>query len=218
MDLLDGIAHSVNTIFAQLVVAVGPPNVVATAHRMGIQSPLEPVCSITLGSQAVTPLEMTNSFATLAARGVHHAPEALARVRGPRGGLLPLRHDPGRRALSTNSADLVTYALRGVIRSGTGTAADFGRPEAGKTGTAEGFQDAWFCGYVPQLAACVWIGYPHAEVPLLDVEGVPQVFGGSLPAEIWRGFMAPAVDRLPPLDFPEPSFDDNKVYPHGAHG
>jgi penicillin-binding protein 1A len=219
MNLLDGIAHSVNTIFAQLVVDVGPEKVVATAHRMGIRSPLKPVCSITLGSQAVTPLEMTNAYATLAARGVHHDPETLAVVRGPRGGRLPLPHDTGTRALAQNAADLVTYALQGVIRSGTGTAADIGRPEAGKTGTAESFQDAWFCGYVPQLATCVWIGYPRAEVPLLNVEGVPQVFGGSLPAEIWHNFMAPAVARLPALEFPEPSLDANTAVPKDAwHG
>jgi penicillin-binding protein 1A len=219
MNLLEAIAHSVNTIFAQLVVAVGPENVVATAHRMGIRSPLKAVCSITLGSQAVTPLEMANSYATLAARGIHHDPESLAVVRGPRGGVLPLPQAQGKRALSPNAADIVTYALQGVIQQGTGTTAGFGRPAAGKTGTAESFQDAWFCGYVPQLAACVWIGYPHAEVPLLNVEGVPQVVGGSLPAEIWRGFMAPAVAGLPVRDFHEPSFARNAAIPDGAwHG
>jgi penicillin-binding protein 1A len=138
-------------------------------------------------------------------------------VRGPRGGVLPRPSDSGTRALPTNAADLVTSMLEGVIQHGTGTAADLGRPAAGKTGTAEGFVDAWFCGYVPQLATCVWIGYPHAEVPLENVEGIPQVFGGSLPAEIWHGFMAPAVARLPALEFPEPSFDENKVYPDGSH-
>jgi penicillin-binding protein 1A len=183
---------------------------------MGIRSPLKAVCSITLGSQAVTPLEMANSYATLAARGIHHDPESLAVVRGPRGGVLPLPQAQGKRALSPNAADIVTYALQGVIQQGTGTTADFGRPAAGKTGTAESFQDAWFCGYVPQLAACVWIGYPHAEVPLLNVEGVPQVFGGSLPAEIWRGFMAPAVAGLPVRDFHEPSFARNEAIPDGA--
>src|SRR6185437_9913948 len=100
----------------------------------------------------------------------------------------------------------LTYALQGVVQHGTGTAAALSRPVAGKTGTAENFQDAWFCGYVPQLATCVWIGYPHAEVPLLDVEGVPNVFGGTLPAEIWHDFMTPAIARLPVADFPTPSF------------
>jgi penicillin-binding protein 1A len=217
MDLLNAIAHSVNTIFAQLVVDVGPPNVVATAHRMGITSPLKPVCSITLGSQAVTPLEMADGYATLAARGIHHAPQSLAEVRGPGGAVLPPAGTDGNRALGQNAADLVTYALQGVIQFGTGTAAGFGRPAAGKTGTAESFQDAWFCGYVPQLAACVWVGYPHAEVPLVNVEGLAAVFGGSLPAEIWHDFMAPAVAPLPALGFASPIFQGNTLVPPSAY-
>jgi penicillin-binding protein 1A len=217
MDLLHAVAHSVNTIFAQLVVAVGPRNVVATAHRMGIASPLKPVCSITLGSQAVTPLEMTDAYATLAARGVHHPPEALAEVRGPTGDTLDVATPGGRRALGQNASDLVTYALQRVIAYGTGTAAALGRPAAGKTGTAEGYRDAWFCGYVPQLATCVWLGYPHAEVPLLNVEGFPEVFGGSLPAEIWHEFMAPAVEGLPALSFPIPNFESNTVMPTSTY-
>ncbi len=76
----------------------------------------------------------------------------------------------------------MTYALEGVVQHGTGTAAYFGRPAAGKTGTAENYVDAWFCGYVPQLATCVWVGYPKAEIPLYNVEGTRAVFGGSLPA------------------------------------
>src|SRR6185437_657130 len=85
MSLVDATAHSVNTIFAQLVDKVGPTNVVHVAHMMGIRSPLQSVCSLTLGSQAVNPLEMTDAYATLAARGIHHPPQALAVVRGPRG-------------------------------------------------------------------------------------------------------------------------------------
>ncbi len=204
MNLVDATAHSVNTIFAQLVIEVGPSNVVSTAHRMGITSRLLPVCSITLGTQAVTPLEMANAYATFAARGIHRAPNALAEVRGPRGGRLPLPSARGKRVLGQNASDLVTYALRRVVEAGTGTAAGFGRPAAGKTGTAENYQDAWFCGFVPQLAACVWVGYPRAEIPLRNVEGLSEVFGGSLPAEIWHGFMAPAVARLPALKFARP--------------
>ena len=94
---------------------------------------------------------------------------------------------------------------------GTGTAAYFGRPAAGKTGTAEDFKDAWFCGYVPQLAACVWIGYPKAEIPLYGVEGSRAVFGGSLPAQIWNRFMSEAVKKLPVKDFVYPQFTGHTV-------
>jgi penicillin-binding protein 1A len=115
------------------------------------------------------------------------------------------------RASPQTTADLVTYALEGVVSHGTGTAAYFGRPAAGKTGTAENFQDAWFCGYVPQLAACVWVGYPKAEIPLLNVEGWSAVFGGSLPAMIWNRFMSAAVRKLPVLDFVYPQFTGHTI-------
>jgi penicillin-binding protein 1A len=217
MNLISATAHSVNTIFAQLVTRVGPDQVVATAHRMGITSPLQPVCSITLGSQPVSPLEMADGYATLAARGIHRSPQSLQQVRFPNG-----EHDhpsAGRpaRALQQNDADLVNYALQAVVEYGTGTAAAIGRPVAGKTGTAENFQDAWFCGFVPQLAACVWVGYPRAEIPLENVEGLSGVFGGSLPAEIWHEFMSGAVANLPVVDFPQPDFSSHDVYPSGSY-
>jgi penicillin-binding protein 1A len=94
-------------------------------------------------------------------------------------------------------ASRVTSALEGVVRAGTGVAANPGRPAAGKTGTAESFKDAWFCGYVPQLAACAWIGYPHAEIPMSNVDGFAQVVGGSVPARIWHDFMVPALSGQP---------------------
>ncbi len=207
MTLLSAIAHSVNTIFAQLVVGVGPDNVAATARKMGIASRLAGVCSITLGSQPVTPLDMTTAYATLAARGVRHAPQALVEVKDPTGKVIGQPSTKGKRVLDRNVADLTTLALQGVIREGTGTAANIGRPAAGKTGTAQNFQDAWFCGYVPQLVACVWMGYPKTEDrPMENVEGFFHVFGGSLPAMIWRDFMAKAIKGMPVADFAVPSF------------
>ena len=212
MDLVDATAHSVNTIFAQLVLKVGPANIVKVAHKMGIASALQAVCSITLGTQAINPLEMTDGYATLAARGIHHAPQAIEIARGPNGQVIDTLSTKGDRVLSQNAADLVTYALQRVVQYGTGTAASLGsRPVAGKTGTAENFEDAWFCGFVPQLAACVWVGYPKAEIPLLGVEGVGQVFGGSLPAEIWNRFMSAAVANLPVQQFATPKITGRYV-------
>jgi len=213
MNLLDATAHSVNTIYAQVSDYVGPDNVVKTAHRLGITSPLQPVCSITLGTEGVSPLEMTDAYATFAARGVHHPAVSIQRVDTAGGQTLDELKWNGKRVMPQNDADMVTYVLERVLQYGTGTAADFGRPAAGKTGTAENYEDAWFCGYVPQLAACVWIGYPHREQSLVDVEGVPEVFGGSLPAAIWHAFMAEAVGNLEPRDFPKPSFSPYDQYP-----
>src|SRR5439155_11719671 len=157
MNLIDATAHSVNTIFAQLVTEVGPDAVVRMAHRLGIQSNLQTVCSITLGTQAVSPLEMTDAYATLAARGTRHDPQAVEAVSTASGKLVPFPVSKPQEALSQEVADLVTYALQAVTQKGTGTGAAIGRPIAGKTGTAEKYVDAWFCGYVPQLTTCVWV-------------------------------------------------------------
>jgi penicillin-binding protein 1A len=214
MNLLDATANSVNTIFAQLISKVGVRNVVAMAHRLGITEPsgihspyFKPVCAITLGSVGFTPLEMTDVYATFASGGIHHAPLAFESVRGAKGKSIPL-HTKGTRVISSNVAAQLTYALQGVVQHGTGTAAALGaRPVAGKTGTAENFQDAWFCGYVPQLATCVWIGYPKGEISLYNIEGVGSVAGGTLPAEIWHNFMAPATANLPVKSFPTPDLN-----------
>jgi penicillin-binding protein 1A len=213
-NLLTALANSVNTIFAQLVDVVGPENVAATAHRMGITTPLQPVCSITLGTQPVNPLEMTDAYGTFAARGIHRDPQAFLVVRGPRGGVIGKLHAPGSRAIPTNTADTVTYAMQGVVQHGTGVAAGLGmRPVAGKTGTAENSVDAWFCGFVPQLVTCVWIGYPKAEIPLSYVEGVAGVTGGTLPAEIWHAFMEQATAKMPIEYFHSPVITGHTVSP-----
>src|SRR5207237_730189 len=103
-------------------------------------------CWITRGAQAVNPLEMTDAYATFASRGVHHPPQALALVRGPRGEVLGRLDPHGARAIPQSTADQVTYALQHVIMNGTGTAATLSRPAAGKPGPAENFQAAWICG------------------------------------------------------------------------
>jgi penicillin-binding protein 1A len=219
MTLLDATANSINTIFAQVVLDVGPENVVDMMHKLGIRSKLEPVCSITLGTQAVTPLEMTDAYATLAARGVHHNPQAIVSIKDASGNVVFKSKGKGNRAIPENDADLVTYALQGVITHGTGTAAALPgvRPAAGKTGTNQEFRDAWFCGYTPQLATCVWVGYKKGELPMRDVEGVPEVFGGTIPAAIWHDFMTTAMEGQPVETFPTPDFSQNTVIPDHAH-
>jgi penicillin-binding protein 1A len=218
MTLAQAIAHSVNTIFAQVVMRVGPRRVVAVAHRMGIRSPLKPVCSITLGPEGVSPLEMTDAFATLAARGVRHDATGLHRVVAANRAVVSRQGRAGTRALAPSVAHRVTQALTGVVRGGTGTAADPGRPAAGKTGTAEDFKDAWFCGYVPQLAACVWIGYPQAEIPMRNLDGFAQVVGGSVPARIWHDFMVAALRGQPVRALAGASIRRSHLAPAPARG
>ena len=205
MNLINATANSVNTIFAQLVSKVGPDAVVRMAHRLGIDTNLKSVCSITLGTQPVNPLEMTTAYATLADRGLRHAPQAVEAVRTARGKVVPYRSPKPAQAVSQQIADEVTYALEAVTQVGTGTAAAIGRPIAGKTGTAEQYADAWFCGYVPQLTTCVWVGYPHGEVSMNDVEGYAPVYGGTIPARIWHDFMAGALWHTPVQNFVTPT-------------
>jgi 1A family penicillin-binding protein len=206
MTLAQATVHSVNTIFAQVVTQVGPENVAQMAHRMGIRSRMEPYCSITLGTEEVTPLEMTEAYATLAAQGVRHEPTPVAVVRGPDGNVIdrPIE-SAGQSVLWPNHANMITSILEDVITSGTGAAAAIGRPAAGKTGTAQDYTNAWFCGYVPQLAACVWVGYPRGNISMRDVGGFSAVYGGSIPALIWRRFMSAATTGMPVQTFQPPS-------------
>ena len=212
MSIENATAGSVNTIFAQLTVEVGPEAVAEVAHRMGIRSRLAPVCSIGLGTSEVTPLEMTSAYGTLAARGSYVEPTAIDRVTGSDGEVLqgPLRGlaSVGSEVLSPQDADATTRVLQGVIDHGTGTAARLGdRPAAGKTGTAQDATDAWFCGYVPQLVTCVWVGYPDGARPMRDVAGVPEVYGGTIPATIWHEFMTEATGGMSVMGFPAASYD-----------
>jgi len=207
--LFQATAHSVNTIFAQVIAQLGPSNVVDMAHALGIKSTLPDTCAITLGSVGVNPLEMTNAYGTLADQGVRHWATPLLQVKTSDGQIDDSVGSAGARVLDANDANLVTNALQGVVTGGTGTAAQLGTwPVAGKTGTANDNVDAWFCGYTVQIVTCVWMGWPKNDTtPLANVEGVPSVYGGTIPAEIWHTFMMNAMQGLPPQPFPVPTFD-----------
>jgi penicillin-binding protein 1A len=211
-------ANSVNTVFAQLVVEVGPDSVVDMARRLGIQSKLPSVCSVTLGSVAVNPLEMTNAYATLAARGERRRATPLLQVRYPGGRLDPDLAPTEHQVVSRNVADLVNDTLKDVLAYGTGASAKLSRwTAAGKTGTAQDNVDAWFCGYTREVASCVWVGYPKGQIPLENVEGVPLVYGGTIPAAIWHDFMEVAMQGIQnPAPFPEPTFENQTVSPSAA--
>jgi membrane peptidoglycan carboxypeptidase len=179
---------------------------------MGIREKLDPVCSITLGTLGVAPLEMTNAYATLAANGMRRWATPFLAVGDRRGrAVTDLKgstnvESPPQRVLDQNDAAMVTQTLLGVVRYGTGTAAAVsGHDVAGKTGTAQNYVDAWFCGYTPQLATCVWVGYPKNDMtPLVNVEGVSAVFGGTIPAAIFNDFMTAALEGMPNKTFPQP--------------
>jgi penicillin-binding protein 1A len=188
-----------NVVFAQLSVDVGPENTVETAHKMGFTSPLDAVPSITLGTSGVSPLEEADAYATLAANGIHHKPQAVVKVER-RGKVIWEPTTKGKRAIPAGVASVVTQCLERVASAGTGskTGYYFPYPRAGKTGTTEDGADLWYAGYTPQLAAAVWMGdmYKRSAMP---------VYGGDYPAPMWAQFFAAALK-----DKPHPSF---KTYP-----
>ncbi len=204
MPLREATWHSVNGVYARVMARLCPARVVSMARRLGLDVPeaQSHAPSIALGSANVTPLDMASAYATIADLGVYHKPMLFTEI--SRHGQTLIDNQPkGERRISAALAFQVTDVLKGVVRSGTGTAAQIGRPEAGKTGTTQDFRDAWFIGYTPQLSTAVWMGNPEQEVPMEDVGGI-QVTGGSYPARIWHDFMAAALAGQPLLDWSQP--------------
>ncbi|MGZ4218842.1 MAG: transglycosylase domain-containing protein [Solirubrobacteraceae bacterium] len=177
-----------NTVFAQLAQDLTLPKVSATAHAMGITSKLTDFPSEALGAVSVSPLEMADAYATIASGGVHHPPSAITKVVFPDGSVVNMGSSPGNRVFSEGESYAATQVLKTVIQSGTGTAANYGCPAAGKTGTTSSFTDAYFDGYTPKLATAVWVGYPN------ETESMANGFGGTLAAPIWHDFMSAASD------------------------
>lgn len=205
--------NSVNTVYARLVDAIGPEAVVEMAHRLGIESPLLPYPSITLGALGVSPLEMSAAYSTLANYGSRVEPYLIERITSSDGTIIYQHEVEPRQVVSDQIAAAVVGVMKKVVSSGTARRADIGRPQAGKTGTATTYKDVWFVGYVPQLTTSVWVGYADAQIPLEeftvwnDLEGKEQfyrrAFGGTLPAPIWKQFMLYATRNMAPIDFPE---------------
>ncbi len=191
---------SVNVVFAQLDLDVGPENVTKTAHDMGITSPLQSVPAEAIGGLrvGVTPLEMADAYATLADGGIHHDATAVSRVEFPGGKVDDAQADSGKRALTEGQAYEVTKLLEGVITQGTGAGYTYMgcTSEAGKTGTSEGESDAWFAGYTPLFSTAVWVGHPESRDP--------TGYGGPTAGPIWRSFMEAAANGNCP-DFPVPA-------------
>ncbi len=205
-SLLDGLAQSSNTVYAQLMLREGAARVVALAERMGVKAELQPVPALVLGSGEVSVQDMASAYSTIARRGSYVEPQMVTRVEDASGKLLwsAPAYNPAR-VLQIETADAITTAMVEVIDSGTGAQARIANQAAGKTGTTEDYRDAWFVGYSclgsGMLTAAVWMGYPgtdgQAVTSMLDVHGVSRVTGGTIPAEIWARFMTEATKATP---------------------
>jgi penicillin-binding protein 1A len=205
INLRQATVTSDNTVFAQLDLDVGPENVAATAKSMGITTPLQGLPAEGIGGlkYGVSPLELSDAYATLASGGIRHRPVAIAKVVLPGGKVEHPQGPQPKRVLSPAVAWQVTRLLRDNITEGTGIAAYTGCVgQAGKTGTTDEYTDAWFSGYQPNLATAVWVGYPESNaISMTDVNGI-TVFGGTYPAEIWHSLYAGA--GVPCDEFHEP--------------
>jgi len=199
-----------NTVYAQLVLDVGPRYAWNFAKRLGVRLTQGPVPSEVLGSLSVSPLDMAAAYATFAAGGVYAKPMAITKVVLP-GGKVDKSAGWGdpqtKRAISEGVAWKVNDVLRQNAQYGTGAGSGDGvHPNAGKTGTTDNHGNAWFCGYTRDLSTTVWMGYLRGQTGIYEmqsVHGVP-VAGSTYPVPIWHEFMSEVQAGRPVRDFGVP--------------
>ncbi|MBV8221827.1 MAG: hypothetical protein JO293_00525, partial [Candidatus Eremiobacteraeota bacterium] len=199
MTLRKAFALSRNIVAVKLAYDIGIDNVVQYAHAMGITEDLEADLSLALGTATVSPLDMVSGYSTIAAGGVYTPPTAIRYVTDRYGAIvLDSRYPKRSVAMASGTAYIMTSLMESVIKEGTGYPnAIIGRPAAGKTGTTSSFRDAWFVGFVPQLAAAVWVGND-------DYTPMYESYGGNVPARTWANFMKQALVGVKTEDFVMP--------------
>jgi membrane peptidoglycan carboxypeptidase len=222
-DLESATHLSVNTYFIQLEERTGIERPAALAESLGVHrvknqvsdQPLQRVPSLVLGTNGVSPLDMASAYAAFAAHGLYCPPRAVTEILGADRKPIALPPNGCEQVLDAGVADTVTSVLRGVIDGPeayrTGARASLGRPAAGKTGTVQNSWYAWFVGYTPQLATAVWMGRPDTLVPMkgVTINGryYKQVYGGDIPAAIWKQAMTAEHEGLPVVDFAKADAD-----------
>jgi penicillin-binding protein 1A len=186
------------------------------AHRLGVQSPIQPNASFAVGSEEISSLDFADSAATVADLGVRHESYYIERIEDPNGNVIYQHQDPGTQVLDQGVALRMIDVLKGVVTKGT-VALDNSKPladgriSAGKTGTYTDNTNATFVGFTTQLAAAVWMGNPlksgedqMRNIPEFNQIGVSRVQGGNLPYRIWKAFMDGASQGMPNEDWPAP--------------
>ncbi|MEQ9518785.1 MAG: PBP1A family penicillin-binding protein [Parvibaculum sp.] len=220
VSLLDAMKYSINTVAVRLSEQIGRDKVIEVAERLGIRSPLASHASIALGTEEVTLIDLTSSYAVFANGGLRARPYGISRILSPLGDVLYEQQTLSTRIVAPGAARSMNYLLYQVILSGTGTQANIGgRPAAGKTGTSQDSRDAWFVGYTADQVAGVWFGHDDAA-PMADAQG------GGISAETWASFMKtihrgrPIANleggKVAPLRQPSASQDDTPTEPNDA--
>lgn len=215
VTLQQALALSLNTVSVRLVLETGPKNVVATAHRLGIASQLEPNASIALGTSEVSVLELASAYVPFANGGIGVIPYVIDAVKGADGRTLYARaaSGPGR-VMAPEYAGMMNRMLEETLITGTARRADLpGWEAAGKTGTSQDYRDAWFVGYTARLVTAVWLGND-------DSSPTKKASGANLPVEIWSRYMKAALQGVPVADLPggarSASFGLGQPLPPGA--
>ncbi|HEY9617124.1 MAG TPA: penicillin-binding protein 1A [Microcoleaceae cyanobacterium] len=205
MSIRSALAMSRNVPAVRLGQEVGLNKVIDVCRTLGIRSPIEPVVSLPLGAVDLTPLEMAGAYATFANNGWYSETTLIVQVTDSSGNVLLDNTPKPQLVLDPWAAASLNSVLQTVVEAGTATAARLDRPAAGKTGTTSSERDIWFVGFVPQLAAAVWVGND-------DYSPIGYgATGGVYVAPIWRRFMERALEGVPvqnfrpASDFPAPS-------------
>ncbi|CAM4468797.1 transglycosylase domain-containing protein [Paenibacillus tarimensis] len=197
IDMRRALASSDNIYAVHTIMAVGPDKVIETARRLGINSPMDPVPSLALGTFPVSPFEMASAFGAFANSGKHIDPIAITRIEDKNGRILYDAVPEETQVVEPEHAYVLTSLMESVFKPG-GTAArvsaDIKRPVAGKTGTTA--SDAWLVGYTPELVTAVWVGYDKGRT-ITTAEA-------HRAAPIFAAFTEKALETVPPKMFPVP--------------
>jgi penicillin-binding protein 1A len=218
VSLRTALAQSINTVAVQVGQEAGLRRVVSVARRLGITADLDANASLALGTSSVSLLELTGAYAAFAGGGIGVWPYGIEEVRDVNGEVLYHRSGSGPgRVLAAQHAAAISDMLVSAVEWGTGRAARFGWPVAGKTGTSQDYRDAWFVGFSAEMITGVWMGND-------DDRSMNEVTGGTLPARLWQAFMADAhaghrqrgLPSLLPAPAPPPPEPAESVEPETA--
>jgi penicillin-binding protein 1A len=197
--LREALAHSRNIISIKLLMDVGIDETISMARTLGITSPLSHDLSIALGSSGISLLELVTAYSVFANEGNMIDPIFITKILDRDGNVLELREPKKTRVLDKATAYIMTNMLTSVVQSGTGTRVRaLDRPVAGKTGTTNDLNDAWFLGFTPQYVTGTWVGFDDEKSLGKDETGS----GAASP--IWLGFMQEVLKDKPVLEFSIP--------------
>ena len=195
IDIRTAFAYSVNTVAAKLGVEVGFPTIADMARRFGITTAINTHPSMVLGTSDVRLIDMTRAFASIARKGVAVTPYGITKVTTADGRVLYEHQDDTSRVLVAPwVAAGMTDLMQTAVSTGTGKAAQIGRPVAGKTGTTNSGKDGWFLGFSSGITTGVWVGRD-------DARPVPALYGGRAPARAFADYMKVAVANRPVEQF-----------------